>query len=692
MAGANTSFQITDLDFVDIKNNLKQFLRSQDVLKDYNYEGSALNTLLDVLAYNTQYNAYYLNMVANEMFLDTALQRNSVVSQAKLLNYTPKSAIAPQATINLTVNGVTDSSLTLPKFTSFLSEAVDGVNYNFVNTDAYTVNVNNGTASFQNVILKQGIPNTLSFIVDESTNPTFTFKIPEINVDTTSLVVSVQESSSNTFSNIYNRSTNFLTLNGSSTAYFLQEGLNGFYEVYFGDGILGKKLSNGNVVNLSYITTQGTSAAGANSFVIMDSVGGFSNISITPLFPATQGSPKESISSIKFQAPKSYSAQNRAVTKEDYITVIQQNNLGYSFDAVNVWGGQENDPPVYGQVFVALKPTGGYLFTESQKLKLVNEVLKPISLMTIQPTIVDPDYTYIQITANVLFDPKKTNLTSSQIRDSVKTAINNYAKITLNTFNSTFNASEFNNVIKTVSNSIIANEINIKLQKKFYPNLSSPTTYTLNFGVKLEKGLFFSGITSSPSVIYRNPLNLATTINNSFIEEVPSSTGGLESITVTNPGFGYQYPPDITILGDGSEAKAEAVLVNGTIREIKVTNKGSGYTAAIVKITPKVNDSTGTLGSATAILEGRYGTLRSYYNDTENIKVIFQNNIGSVDYNLGKVILNAFNPLNVNNDLGQLTITANPTTTIISSSYNRIITVDEFDPNSIIVNVTAKTT
>lgn len=692
MAGANTNIQITELDFNEIKNNLKQYLRSQDILKDYNYEGSALNTLLDILAYNTQYNAYYLNMVANEMFLDTALQRNSVVSQAKLLNYTPKSAIAPQATINLTVNGVTDASLTLPKFTSFMSEAVEGINYNFVTTDAQTVNVNGGTANFQNVILKQGIPTAISFLVDESTNPTFTFKIPEINVDTTSLVVTVQESNSNTSTTLYRKSTNFLTLNSSSTAYFLQEGLNGYYEIYFGDGVLGKKLSDGNIVTLTYIITQGTSATGANNFVLMDTIGNYSNTSILSLTAASQGSTKETITSIKFQAPKSYAAQGRAVTKEDYITVIQQNNLGYSFDAVNVWGGQENDPPVYGQVFVAVKPSGGYLLTETQKLKLINDVIKPISLMTVQPTIVDPDFTYIQITANVLFDPNKTNLTASQIRDAAKNAINNYAKLTLNTFNSTFNASEFNNIIKSVSNSILANEINIKLQKKFYPNLTTPTTYTLNFGVPLEKGLFFSGISSTPSVVYRNPLNLLSTINNVFVEEVPSSTGGIESITVTNPGFGYEYPPDIAILGDGSGAKAEAILVGGTIREIKITSKGTGYTAAIVKITPKVNDSTGTLGAGLAVLEGRYGTLRSYYNDTQNVKVVFQNNIGSVDYNLGKVILEAFQPINVNNELGRLTITANPTTTIVSSSYNRIITVDEFDSNSIVVNVTAKTT
>ena len=172
MAAANSNVQITDLDFNNIKTNLKQFLQSQPVLQDYNYEGSALSVLLDVLAYNTQYNAYYLNMVANEMFLDSAIMRSSVVSQAKVLDYTPKSSIAPSATVNVKVNQVSDASLTLPKFTHFLSEAVNGVNYNFVTTDAHTVNVSANTAYFTDVPIKQGIPASVSFTVDSTNNPT----------------------------------------------------------------------------------------------------------------------------------------------------------------------------------------------------------------------------------------------------------------------------------------------------------------------------------------------------------------------------------------------------------------------------------------------------------------------------------------------------------------------------------------
>ena len=693
MAGANSQIQMTDLDFNTIKNNLKTFLQSQDTLKDYNYEGSALSTLLDVLAYNTQYNAYYLNMVANEMFLDSAIQRSSVVSQAKLLNYIPQSSLSPTATIRFVVNQVSAASLTLPKFTTFMSEAIDGINYNFVTADSTTVAVSANTATFPSVSIKQGIPSSLSFTVNSTSNPKYLFNIPEENLDTTTLQVLVQQSSANASYQIFTKAENYLTLDSSSLVYFLQESLDGTYDIYFGDNILGKQLTNGNIVIVSYVVNSGVAAAGANNFVLMGTVGGYANTTITPISAATTGSVKETIDSIKFQAPKSYSSQNRAVTKEDYITVIQQNNLGYAFDAVSVWGGQENPTPVYGQVFIAVKPAGAYTLTATQKQKLIIDVIRPVSVMTVEPTLVDPDYTYIQLTANVLYDTKKTNLTSAQIQSAVRTAINNLATTNLNTFNSTFSATDFTNAIASVSNAIITNEITVKLQKKFYPNLTTPSTYNLYYGTPLQRGMFQSGVTSSPSVQFRNPLNLANIIDGVYIEEVPSSTGGLESVAVINPGYGYQYAPTVTILGDGTGATAQAVITNsGGIRAINVLTAGTGYTSAIVQITPASGDTTGTLGAATATLIGRYGTLRTYYNDSQNVKIVFNNNIGTIDYVEGIVTLNSFGPIQVNNDLGQLTMTANPTTTIISSSYNRIITIDPYDPSAIVVNVTAKPT
>jgi hypothetical protein len=691
MAGANSNIQIADLDFNSIKTNLKTYLQSQDVLKDYNYEGSALSTLLDILAYNTQYNSFYLNMVANEMFLDTALLRSSVVSHAKLLDYVPKSALAPESNITLTVHGVTDASLTLPKFTRFLSEAVDGVNYNFVTTDSHTVGVSNDTAVFSDIKLKQGIPSTLQFTVDSINNPTYTFEIPETNVDTTTILVTVQQSGSNTDYQIYTSAKDYLTLSGTSTVYFLQESLTGTYQIYFGDGILGKKLNDGNIVNVSYIVTQGSSSAGANNFVLMDTISGYSNTSITPISSASQGRAKETIQSIKYQAPKAYAAQGRAVTKEDYITAIQQNQLGFSFDAVNVWGGEENDPPVYGQIFVCLKPTGSYAITEVQKQKIIQSVIKPISVMTVTPTIVDPDYTYIKLNVNVVYDPKKTVLTANQISQSVTTAINNFATRTLNTFNSTFSAPELTSAIQLADASIITNEVSVQLQKKFYPNLSSAETYKFYYNAPIKKGMFLSGISSSPAVQFLNPLNLAETVDGVYVEEVPSSTGGVESISVLNPGFGYQVAPTVTILGDGTGATAEAVInTNGTIKQIDVTSSGNNYTSAIVSITSNPNDTTGQLGAAIVNLQGRYGTLRTYYNNTNDVKTVFNQNVGTVDYTGGIVTLNSFGPSGVDNDLGQLTITVNPTTTIFSSSYNRIITIDPFDLNAITINITAK--
>ena len=689
MSSSNTNIKVTDLDFSSIKSNFITYLQSQDTFKDYNFNGSSLSVLLDVLAYNTQYNAYYLNMVANEMFLDSALQRSSVVSQAKVLDYTPKSAIAPTSYIKLVISGATTTTFTLPKFTSFQSGAINGVNYNFVTTDSTTVAVVSGVATFDNIELKQGIPTTQSFTVNSTTNPTYTFELPDPNIDTTTLRIIVQQSSSNTSYDTYFPASDYLALDGNSLVYFLQESLNGNYQVYFGDGILGKQLSDNNIVIASYISTKGSAGAGANTYVLMSNLGGFSTSTITPLLAATQGGSKESIASIKYQAPKSYAAQNRAVSKEDYISILQANQLGISFDAVNVWGGESNNPPVYGQVFIALKPTGGYTLTDSQKQRLIKDVIQPVSVLTVEPTIVNPDYTYVKITTNVLYDPKKTSLTSGGISAVIKTAINNFVSSTLNTFNSTFSVSDLIRAIQIADPSIITNEVSIQLQKKFYPTLQTPTTYNFYFNVPIQKGSFLSGITSSPAIQY--PSSTAI-IDGIFLEEFAQVTEGVDSLSILNPGYGYQYPPTVTIIGDGTGATAEAVINGaGALTAINVTNSGNNYTTAYATITNNTNDKTGNLGAAVVKLQGRYGTLGLYYIDGTNGKVILNNNIGTVDYTNGVITLSNFNPYQVDNALGQLTLSVNPTTTIVSSTYNRIITVDPYDSNAVTINVTAKT-
>jgi len=688
---ANTNTQVTNLDFDTLKGSFTTFLKSQDTFKDYNFEGSTLNTLIDLLAYNTQYNAYYLNMVANEMFLDSATQRSSVVSQAKILGYTPKSAITPTATVNIIFKNVAPGSFTLPAYQNFASASIKGVNYTFVNPDACTVPVISNTATFNNIAIKQGVPATYNFTVASSTNPTYTFEIPDASIDTTTLQVIVQASLTNSSYNVFNPAINELTLTSTSQVYFLEEALNGNYKIYFGDGILGQQLSDGNIVIVSYLSTEGTSGAGANSFVLMNTVSGHAPSAVISVTPATTGGNKESIDSIKFQAPKNYASQGRAVTKSDYITAIQQNSLGISFDAVNVWGGEENNPPVYGQAFICLKPTGAYSLTQSQKQRIISEVIQPISVLTVNPNIVDPDYTYINLNINAVFDPSKTTQTSSQIQSGIVTAVQSFGINTLNGFNSSFSPYKLLTAVTNYDQSIVSTQYNVQLSKRFYPNLVTSSTYNLYYNTPLQRGSILSGISNSPSMSFLNPANLANTISGVYIDEIAQSTFGIDTISIINPGFGYQYPPIIKISGDGSGAVATAIVSGGSLSGIKVISSGNNYTSAVISIAPQPGDTTGQNGAATVKLQGQYGTLRTYYYNSEQAKTVLNPNIGTVDYLNGIITLANFNPVGLDNPLGQLSIIATPApTSIISSTFDGIITIDPFDPASVVATVIAK--
>jgi hypothetical protein len=688
---SNTNIQVANLDFADIKQNFINYLQSQQTFKDYNFTGSNMSILLDVLAYNTQYNAFYLNMVANEMFLDSSVQRSSVVSHAKMLNYVPKSAISPTAFINVSFTGVTSGAFTLPAYTNFLSEPINNVNYNFITPTATTVDVVNNVASFGEIEIKQGTFSSQVFLVDSTTNPSYVFEILDKNVDTTTISVIVQNSSSNTSYDIFNNTTNYLELTPKDLVYFLQESINGNYQIYFGDGILGKKLSDGNIVRINYVSTNGTAAGLANNFVLMDNVGGnYTSVTVTPYQAASLGSNKESISSIKFQAPKAFASQGRAVSKNDYITAVQQNSLGISFDAVSVWGGEENIPPVYGQVFIAMKPAGAYDLTMNQKQLIVSQVLKPISVLTVEPVIVDTDYNYIQVSANVVYNSAKTTLTAGTLQSGLSNTIYSYSTTNLNTFNSTFSSYDLLSKINAYDKSIISSDFTINIQKKFYPTLGTSSNYNLYFNSSLKRGLYGTSLSSYPGVTIPNPGNPATTLSGVYFEEVPTSTVGVDSISVISTGYNYSGTPTVVITGDGTGATATAKIVNNKLYAVTVTNPGINYTVAIATIVPAPGDTTGTGAAVVVKLQGQYGVIRSYYNDAVKGKIIVLNNAGTIDYKNGIVVLTNFNPIAINNDLGQLTISAQPTTTIISSSLNRIITIDPYDPNAVSVSVTAK--
>jgi hypothetical protein len=686
---SNTNIQVASLDFGSIKQNFINYLQGQDTFKDYNFEGSSLSTLLDVLAYNTQYNAFYLNMVANEMFLDSALQRSSVVSHAKTLNYVPQSPVGAIALINLSFTGVSTPTFTIPQYTNFLSEAINGVNYNYVTTSETSGSVTNGNITFAGVELKQGSLAKYTYVVDSTTNPQYLFEIPDANIDTSTMVVQVQQSSTNSAYQIFNSTTNYLSLGPTDPVYFIQEAINGNYQIYFGDGALGLQLSDGNIVTVKYISTAGSAGGLANNFVLMDKLTSYSTVTINTYQQATQGTDKESIQSIKFQAPKAFAAQGRAVSKNDYITALQQNTLGIPFDAVSVWGGEENNPPVYGQVFISLKPSGAYDLTATQKQLILQQVIKPISVVTVEPTIVDPDYTYVQVNANVLYQQSQTSLTPSGMQTGIQNAIYGYSANNLNTFNATFNSYELLSAINNFDPSVISADFNINVQKKFYPTLGAATTYTLNYNSPLQRGFFGSGVSSSPAIQVQNPANTQTTIDGVYFEEVPTSTSSVDSISIVTTGYNYKQTPTITITGDGNGATAYATVINGAVSSITVANTGVGYTTAIVNITPAIGD-TGTGASAVASLSGQYGKLRTYYNDVTKGKVVVSNNAGTIDYINGVITLTSFNPIAIDNPLGEFTVSAKPTTTLISSTYNRIISIDPYDPAAVSVSVTAK--
>jgi hypothetical protein len=418
----------------------------------------------------------------------------------------------------------------------------------------------------------------------------------------------------------------------------------------------------------------------------MDTISGYSTNSVIPVSPATQGAGKETIESIKYTAPKSYSAQGRAVTKEDYIYLIQNNAGVFPIDAVNVWGGEENDPPVYGAIFIAIKPSGGFILTQTQKRIIEEQIIRPISVLTVQPRIIDVDYNYLVINSNVLYEPKLTSLTSSQLQTQVLTAIQGFARDTLNTFNSTFKLSSLIATVQGVSSSFVTNDATISLQKRIIPNLGSPTTYSLKYGTSLKKDIFGKSISATPTfqVLDSNTNVLRDTV---YLEETPASTTFVESISILNPGFGYTSTPIVTILGDGTGATARATVINGQVSSITVTSGGINYSQAIVQITSA--DGNGSLASGVAVLAGNKGTLRTYYFDN-NVKRILNANAGTVEYDTGIVTLTDFTITAVNNPLGILSIQAVPTSTIISSGRDKIITLDTTDPNAINVDIIAK--
>jgi len=467
---------ISQLNFDAIKANLKRFLSNQSQFKDYDFEGSGMSVLLDLLAYNTHYLSYNANILANEMFIDTADLRNSIVSLAKALGYTPNSPRASNADINVVVNGATGTSLTMNAGTQFTT-SVNGVNYNFVTTSSNTITPVDGVYTFSNLNIYEGTYVTYQYTADTS-DVDQRFLIQSANADTSTLTVQVQNSAGDTTVNTYTKATSITQLDSTSRVYFLQEAEDGKFEIYFGDGVIGKALDDGNIIILKYVVTNKTAANGASSFSLSGNIGGFSDVSITVNSNAANGAEAQSNESIKFNAPKSYAAQDRAVTIEDYKSKVRE--LYANTKSVSAWGGEDAETPFYGRVYISINPTSGSTLTDTTKNSIVTE-LKKYSVASVTPVIIDPETTSLLLTSTVKYNEKATTKTAETLKTDVTNALTNYNDNTLNQFDSIFRYSKVLELIDDADSSILSNITTLRIRKSFTPTLGSSTNYTVYF-------------------------------------------------------------------------------------------------------------------------------------------------------------------------------------------------------------------
>ena len=472
----SNKLEVSDFDFDDIKLNLKKFLQGQTEFQDYDFEGSGFAVLLDTLAYNTHYLGFNANMLANEMYLDSADVRKNIVSLAKMLNYTPSSVRAPTASIDVTVNNATGTSLTMTKGTVFTT-SVDGVSYEYLTNEDNIISPVNGVYKFDNLNIYEGTLINFRYTVD-STDVDQKFKLTSSNADTTTLKVSVQNSSSDSTTNVYTLAGGYNAVTSSSKVYFLQESDDGKYEVYFGDGVMGKKLDDGNIVILEYIVTNKKDSNGASAFTLATNIGGFSNVAITTNSASQGGAEAETKDSIRFNAPLNYAAQNRAVTTSDYETIVR--SIYPNAISVSAWGGEDDETPVYGVVKIAIKAASGSTLTETTKANIVTS-LKPFNVASVRPEIVDPETTSILLTSNIKYNSRVTSKSSATLKSDVVDTLNNYNTSTLQKFDGIFRFSKLSTAIDNTDTSIVSNITTLKIRKSFTPTISSSTKYSIYF-------------------------------------------------------------------------------------------------------------------------------------------------------------------------------------------------------------------
>jgi len=574
---ASNKLVVSDLDFDNIKSNLKAFLQDQPEFSDYNFEGSGFAVLLDVLAYNTHYLGFNANMLANEVYLDSADIRKNIVSLAKMLGYTPSSVRAPSANISIVVNNATGSSLTMDKGTTFTS-TVDGTTYQFVTNQESTITPLDGVYRFSDISIYEGTLVTYRYTVD-STDVDQKFIIPSVNADTSTLKVTVQNSSVDATSSVYTLATGVRSLNNTSKVYFLQETDTGKFQIYFGDGVLGRKLSDGNIVILEYVVTNKEEANGAATFTLSSSIDGFSNVSITTNSVAQGGSEAESKESIRFNAPLQYAAQDRAVTATDYETLVR--SLYPNALSISAWGGEEDETPVYGVVKISIKAASGSTLTNQTKTEIVNS-LRQYNIASVRPVIVDPETVSVILNSTVRFDSKLTTKTAATIKSEVISSLTNYNTNILQRFDGIFRYSKVTGLIDDADASIVSNITTVRVRKSFTPILNTSTRYDVYF-----RNAFYNPHTGHNAdmggILSSSGFKIDGNNNEMFLDD--DGSGNIRR---------YYFDGGVRVYANNTQGTVDYTTGQVTLNSLNITSisniRGSSSSVIEITVIPNSND------------------------------------------------------------------------------------------------------
>jgi len=591
-----TNLKIDGVNFQQIRENFKNFLKNQDQFKDYNFDASGISTLLDILSFNTYYNSFYVNMIATETNLATAQRRNSIINLASSLNYTPKSKTSAKitGTIVLTVTG-SPSSITLPRYSTF-SAVNEGVTYTFVTNEPLTfTSATNYTLNNVQLIQGRNVQERYTVNLNDGTQR---FLINNANVDTETLLVRVQTSTTIGTLRVFEKALNFVEIKSDTLAYFLREVEDEKYEIEFGDDVIGLALDNDNIVIIDYLVTEGADANQIRELTFTSTVASVTDATFTANDVALGGEDRESLERVKFAAPKFYAAQNRAVTVEDYRAILlSAPNVG----SVAVWGGEDNDPPAYGKVFIAIKPSEGETLTSTEKDSIVRTILKNKKILTIQNEIVDPEFIFVTVFADVKYDPEQTIAAEASVKSKVLDTIKNYNDTDINQFSKYLRYSKLSRLIDTCERSILSCNLTLNMYKELDVQLGQSARYEISFS---------------------NRINSATLGR-------PTSQAYASGFQITSTAFSYG-------------------------------------------------------GFNNCFLEDNNGIIRIFRRVEQAVFGVSQN-IGTIDYTTGKIILTDFNPTAIAAGGVTLKIFATPASTDILPLRGQIVSIRDED---ITVNLT----